>query len=238
MNKNQIRILLSLFFVFICVTSFAQTIKYVAYFPVPYLTHKTINAQTVYFAGKENGLQDKFSTTDLYTVEVKGTLTANKVNSRKDMELRDSSNTTTPISTILSIGTEDGSVTGNQRGKFIVDKAGGILNISAIESSQINKLQADDALNIKAVYWKDDVSGNPLCTNINIVEVARPIFKKQAASCANGIEPCSGVDKCHDVFPGTAHNLCWAPLRIKGTYDYQYYLIAYDGNTCPGYGDE
>ncbi len=234
MNKNQIRILLSLFLISICGTLFAQTVKYVAYFPVPYLTHKTINAQTAYFAGKENGLQDKFSATELYTVEVKGTLTTNTVNSRKDMELKDSTNNATPITTDLIVGSPDESF----RGKFIVDKDGGTLNISAIESSQINKLQADDALNINSVYWMDDVSGNPICANGNIREVKRPIFQKQFASCANNINPCSGVNKCHDVFPGTAHNLCWAPLRIKGTYDYQYYLIAYDGDTCPGYSNE
>lgn len=223
MSRNRITFLVSLFLITVTGSLCAQTVKYVAYFPVPYLSHKTINAQTVYFAGRENGLAYKKPTAlDKNTVDVKGTLTANSVHAKKDLELEDSTNTS-PVITVDIVSGEnvDWSMV-NANGTFIVDKPSGQLGINSISSSSasgVKQLKADDSLTVKSINWKSGNNTDP--TNNGFVKTATNGNNYSSATTSN------------DGFPTGTTRFCWVPLRIKGTYEYQYYLIAYNGTTCP-----
>ncbi len=221
MNKSRITFFVSLFLIAVTGSLCAQTVKYVAYFPVPYLSHKTINAQTVYFAGRVNGLEDKKPTSlDKNTVDIKGNLSVNRIHAQKDLELKNSENTSTAITVDIVAGENVDWSMVNTGGTFIVDKASGELSISAISSnnsSGVKQLNADDSLTIKAVNWN---SGDTTDTTNNGFVKSPGNTYASASSSADG-------------FPIGTKRFCWVPLRIKGTYEYQYYLIAYNGTTCP-----
>ena len=76
MKINKLCFLSFLFLSALAISGYAQSIRYVAYFPVPYISHNVINANTAFFAGKDNA-----------TVEVTGNLSAESLITDKDLEL-------------------------------------------------------------------------------------------------------------------------------------------------------
>lgn len=219
MNKNRIIILLSLFLVFVSSSLFAQTVKYVAYFPVPYLSHTKITADTAFFAGRENGLKYKNpDASEGSTVTVGGTLTSEKISTQKDLELKTSN--THPTAVSFSVADAEG---GSGEGTLIVDKKDGVLNINKVgnntTTSKIKQLKADNDLSVKEIVWED--------------VTADTTDDDKYSAFVKGSNNYSSTTSSDDGFPIGTTRFCWSPLRIKGTYEYQYYLIAYDGDTCP-----
>lgn len=224
MNKNRIIILLSLFLVFVSSSLFAQTVKYVAYFPVPYLSHTKITADTAFFAGRENGLKYKNpNASEGSTVIVGGTLTSEKISTQKDLELKTSN--THPTAVSFSVADAEGM----GEGTLIVDKEFGELSINKVSNntttsrttSKIKQLKADNNLSVKEIVWEE--------------VTADTTDDDKYSAFVKGSENYSSTTPSENGFPIGTTRFCWSPLRIKGTYEYQYYLIAYDGDTCPGY---
>ena len=188
-------------FLFISVLSIiasAQSVRYVAYFPVPYITHEKIEANTAMFAGKDNAV-----------VTVGGTLKAYNLSSEKDLELRSTSTSPIKISGLYA-----GSIISNMdedswrpSGNFTVMGKGShaeLLNApTAMDNVNVGELKADTSLSLKEIKW---ISGSN--TNNAFVRGG-----------TNG-------------FPSGTTKLCWSPLRLRGSYEYQYYLIAISSGNC------
>ena len=230
MNKRRITFLLFLFLITVSGSVFAQTVKYVAYFPVPYLTHKKITAEKVYFAGRDNGLLYKDSNAqENKTVIINGGLRAGKVFSHKDMELK-----TTSSSSLGEVRVNVGTDYGNniiKNGNFVVDNSNSQLNIASTGAttwSAVTQLKADDSLNVKSIEWAD-----PSTSVDSFTATARP-SKQAFVKSTNNYSSSTASDT---GFPNGTTNFCWLPLRIKGTYEYQYYLVAYNGD-CPNFDIE
>ena len=178
----------------------AQAVRYVAYFPIPYVTHLRIEANTAYFAGRDNG-----------TLQIGGNLDLSdkSLESRKDLKLKTNSDSSISGDTNTTLNLSVGSKTTIYNGDFIVDNASSSLTIKALPSS-IGNLYGDETLEVKSISW-----GN----NSAFVKGSTTPSGSYALNIAEA--------------PNSTKKFCWSPLRIKGTYEYKYYLIAYDSNTCP-----
>lgn len=186
-------------FLFISVLSIiasAQSVRYVAYFPVPYITHEKIEANTAMFGGKDNAV-----------VTVGGTLKAYNLSSEKDLELRSTSTNPEKIK-----GLQVGSIISNMgedswrpSGNFTVMGKGShaeLLNaptsINEDDTVNVGELKADTSLSLKEIKWISGSNTNNALANL----------------------------------PSGTTKLCWSPLRLRGSYEYQYYLIAISSGNC------
>ena len=194
-------IILALAFLLLPVVLKAQSVKYVAYFPVPYVTHMKVEAANAYFAGRDSGV-----------VQISGNLASGSIGSSKDLILKTA---TTPISGNTSMSVVVGENFNNANGNFVVDNSASSLSFSNLKAQNatsnvaINTLNGDNNLQVKSIYWG---------TNKAFVK---------------GLTTTNSTYTSFGDIPSNTAKLCWSPLRIKGTYEYKYYLIAYNGNTCP-----
>lgn len=135
-------------FLFFPVVLKAQSVKYVAFFPIPYVTHARIEASEAFFAGKDNG-----------TLQVDGNFNLVNLSSDKDLILKTA--TTNPLS--QGVGLLVGAnYSGASSGDFIVDNTNSSLSISTLPASS-NALKADDTLKVKAISWYyNDTQTNPI----------------------------------------------------------------------------
>ena len=197
MKLGKFKFLFSLSFLFLSCFASAQTVKYVAFFPVPYITHQKIEVNKAYFAGRDGG-----------TVLIKGVLSAPVIRSNKDLYLI---NNESDNSTKLSVGGNSSSQISRTNGEFInSEKLTFDKFKEGSENTLVNSLVADTKLYIKALKW---------------------------ASNAAFIKGDSDTDTTYATLtngaPSSTTRFCWSPLRIKGTYEYKYYLIAFDDDNCP-----
>lgn len=208
-NKSYFLSFLLLFALSVC--AYAQSVRYVAYFPVPYLTHQKIEANTAYFAGKDGA-----------KVEVEGRFQGANLVTAKDLEVK---GTSSPSAVIQGVNV-GGSVS-DTTGDFVVDKQNGTLSFTNVPktttqsilngepvtfiTNSVNELKADNNLKVKAVKWR---SGS---------DVNNTFIKDSESSSSTSV--LTG-------FPSDTKKLCWMPLRLKGSYEYQYYLVAVT-DCCP-----
>ena len=178
---------------------YAQTVKYVAYFPVPYISHNKLIANKAYFAGADGA-----------KVEINGNLTADSLTTDKDLKI---SNTNAIAWNIYWLyAGKATSNPSNKGGRFVmVNSSGGTLNITNTPTV-IGEVQADNILKLKAVKWNN-------ASQVGFVKSASNQFGSATSS--------------DDGFPIGTTKLCWAPLRLRGSYEYQYYLIAINSGDCP-----
>ena len=211
-NKSYLLSFLFLFVLSVC--AYAQSVRYVAYFPVPYLTHQKIKANTAYFAGKDGAV-----------VEVAGGFYGQNLSTAKDLELK-----MIPVAAnsgvILPEINVGGSVS-DTTGDFVVDKQDGNITFTIVPkvteetiingepamvvTNSVNELKADNNLKVKAIKWKSNGSANNTF-----------VKGSQASSATTELTG----------FPSDTKKLCWMPLRLKGSYEYQYYLVAVT-DCCP-----
>ncbi len=206
MKTNKLYFLSFLFLFALSVCAYSQTVRYVAYFPVPYISHQVVNVDTAHFAGKDGA-----------SVEVNGKLTATSLSADKDLLLASSSASAGTVG-MLNVGSNS-----DTKGKFIVNKTSGQLTLTNIPTAgstgavNANEVKADETLKVKNVKWVKDSS-----TNYNgLVKGYNSIV--------------NGANVAYNSFPVETKNLCWKPLRLKGSYEYQYYLIAISGTDCDTY---
>lgn len=218
MKANKSYFLSFLFLFILSVCAYTQSVRYVAYFPVPYLAHQKIEANTAYFAAKDGA-----------KVEVVGSFQGANLTTAKDLELKTninaSSGTAIPK---INVGGNIVDTTGD----FVVDKENGkitftnapkvtetsLLNGEPVTflTNSVNELKADNNLKVKAVKWRSvDQNNNAVVNNA---------FVKDSQS--------SSSTSVLTGFPSDTKKLCWMPLRLKGSYEYQYYLVAVT-DCCP-----
>lgn len=188
-----------------CLTN-AQTVRYVAFFPIPYITHTKVEVDTAYFAGRDDG-----------RLKVGGSLSVPTINASKDLVF--SSTTSTAAGAVnLSAGAFD--VAETEYGDFLVLGEDKKITFTAFTSgsdaTQTDQLKADDSMELKAINWGSNIA-----------------FKKGTSSPSNDFSKMNAQNAASTGAPSDTVRFCWSPLRIKGTFEYQYYLIAYDGDTCP-----
>lgn len=207
----------------LAVPASAQTVRYVAYFPIPYISHQKIEADTAYFAGKDGA-----------EVSVGGQLTAQSLNTKRDLELISTAASSTIDKLSVGILADDDS-NSSDSGDFVVNRQGGTLNLTqlthhgdglqlasqegTIESSQttsthLQELKADSELKISNIKWR----------------WGQQTYKAFVMSTTNSFESATSSD---DGIPIGTTKLCWSPLRLKGSYEYKYYLIAIKDGNCP-----
>lgn len=213
-NKSYFLSFLLLFALSVC--AYAQSVRYVAYFPVPYLTHQKIEANTAYFAGKDGA-----------KVEVEGMFQGANLVTAKDLEVTGTSSTSAVIQ-----GVNVGGSVSDTTGDFVVDKQNGTLSFTnvpktttqsilngepvTIITNSVNELKADNNLKVKAVKWRSVDQNNNAVVNNAFVKGSQ---SSSSTSVLTG-------------FPSDTKKLCWMPLRLKGSYEYQYYLVAVT-DCCP-----
>lgn len=206
MKISKLYFLSFLFLFVLAVSAYSQTVRYVAYFPVPYISHMTLNADTAYFAGKDNA-----------SVSVTGNLSAENLRTEKDLELNSTTNT---AGNVQALNVNTGADI--RDGSLVVNRVSGQLaltNVPTPESTgavNADTIEADDSLQIGEVKW---VKNNTENYN-GFVASTSTSFGSAEFTEAPGM-------------PLNTKRLCWKPLRLKGSYEYQYYLIAVDTTTCP-----
>ncbi len=206
MKINRCYFLSFLFLFALSVCAYAQSVRYVAYFPVPYVSHQVINVDTAYFAGKDGA-----------SVDITGNLTATNLDAQKDLVLQSTSSTAGTVS-LLSVGENS-----DTKGNFVVNKTSGQLTLTNVPTPAItggvnaNEIKADETLKVNTVKWVKDNN-----TNYNGLVKSNMSYLSSVNSVATG-------------FPIETKKLCWKPLRLKGSYEYQYYLIAINGTDCDTY---
>ena len=189
-----------------CFTS-AQTVRYVAFFPIPYITHTKVEVGTAYFAGRDEG-----------KLEIGGNLSAPTISASKDLAF--SSAISTAAGTVgISAGALDSTET--EYGDFLVLGGDKKITFTAFTSgtddaTQTDKLNADNSMELKAINWGSNIA-----------------FKKGTTSPSDSFSKMDAQNAASTGAPSDTARFCWSPLRIQGTFEYQYYLIAYDGDTCP-----
>ena len=188
-----------------CLTN-AQTVRYVAFFPIPYITHTKVEVDTAYFAGRDDG-----------RLKVGGSLSVPTINASKDLVF--SSTTSTAAGAVnLSAGVFD--VAETEYGDFLVLGEDKKITFTAFTSgsddTQTDQLKADDSMELKAINWGSYIA-----------------FKKGTTSPSDDFSEMNAQNDASTGAPSDTVRFCWSPLRIKGTFEYQYYLIAYNGDTCP-----
>ena len=208
---------ISFLFLFVfAVLSYAQTVRYVAYFPVPYVSHQTIQADKSLFAGKDGA-----------KVEVAGTFQANNLNTSRDLELKSTAASSFNVKE-LNVGTLDsgfGDTAWVASGDFVVDKEDGKIILQNLPTPystgavNANEVKADEQLDNKNILWKGTGTGD---------DSEYDGFKRGNISFST-----TALHSNHPGFPMETKRLCWVPLRLKGSYEYQYYLIAVNSSTCP-----
>ena len=201
MRITRLIFLFSLISLFMPCFTNAQTVRYVAFFPVPYITHMKVNVNTAYFAGRDEG-----------KLEIKGDLSVPTIIASKDLDF--SSSTSTATNTVdLSAGSNNSD---EDYGDFVVLGANKTITFSSLTSTVAEDLNADDTMNLKSINWGNNI-----------------VFKKGTTNPTDDFSKMNALDDNTTGFPSNTTRLCWSPLRIKGTFEYQYYLIAYSGSTCP-----
>lgn len=188
-----------------CLTN-AQTVRYVAFFPIPYITHTKVEVDTAYFAGRDDG-----------RLKVGGSLSVPTINASKDLVF--SSTTSTAAGAVnLSAGAFD--VAETEYGDFLVLGEDKKITFTAFTSdsdtTQTDQLKADDSMELKVITWGNNIA-----------------FKKGTSSPSADFSKMNAQNAASTGAPSDTVRFCWSPLRIKGTFEYQYYLIAYNGDTCP-----
>lgn len=161
----------------------AQTIRYVAYFPVPYLSHKTLTVnKAAYFAGLDRG--------SVAVQEAK----ANSLSTERDLEIRLGATTSQPLVQVGSLNNQNGT-----KGVFMVDKGQLTIDSDITSLTGFTQVNSDNNLKVENIYW-----GNNKVFDTSLLQSAG------------------------------AKILCWLPLRVAGTYNYRYYLVAWNNSSnCP-----
>ena len=147
MKYNKFHFILSLILLLVPGFIFAQTIRNVAYFPIPYVGHKTFTAKTAHLCSIDNPSN----------CMVYGGLITTSIKAERDIELLAgaSSNSNVYVGSLYNnLDTTTGS--------FIVNAASNnqitIYNLN----NSVRQINADNNLNVKSIQWK---SGN----NSNVV---------------------------------------------------------------------
>lgn len=113
-----------------------HTIKGVAYFPTPYLTHTSIKVNQAYFA---NGVGDG-------QINIADSLTFSNLTAKKDLRLTSDSNT---VINNIYVGTQGNAQAG---GSFIAGT--NTLTVSNLLGSP-RQINSDNFLKVKSIYWQN-----------------------------------------------------------------------------------
>lgn len=164
----------------------AQTLKYVAYFPVPYLSHNNVTVSKTAYSS---------------VVSSSGLTTANSISTEKDLKVSFETQPTVPVS--VYAGSDNNRNYDN--GVFMVGGNNPTLTIKSANMA-LNQVNADDRLTVGSINWYKNSQNN--------IYQAYKVFDKER-------------------IPSDTKYLCWLPLRIRGTFNYQYYLVAWPEDGCP-----
>ena len=178
MKINKWFVFFVLSFLLVPVFTFAQSIKYVAYFPSPNVFHQKINAKKLY-ARNLAGLDS-------------GGWTVSAINAEKDLDI--SAKIAPYIKEVQS------GFTSKIKGEGTYYDYGMNFN-TTVDVSQLNA----NSLSFTNLLWVGPGSNK------------------------------YGFQSSQTGWPNTtSYKFCWSSLRIKGTYEYRYYLIfVAEGDTCP-----
>lgn len=148
MKYNRFYFILSLILLLVPGLISAQTIRNVAYFPIPYVSHKTFTANTAYLCSIDNPT----------TCQVDGNLITNNIKAERDIELLVGVSST-PQVYVGSLYNNNDTTTGS----FIVNATNNnkITISTDLVAGQIN---ADNNLTLNSIKWKvgsNDITAFP-----------------------------------------------------------------------------
>lgn len=206
MKKNKLYFLSFLFLFALAVSGYGQSVRYVAYFPVPYVSHNIITADTAYFAGKDDAV-----------IDVLGAFSTNGISTDKDLVVDTLADN---LKTVANLNVGAGSAEND--GNFVVHRVDSSLSFDNIPTPAVTNgvnadtMKADMELLVNEINWSNN-SGGKFRGFVKDTSVS------MSGASANG-------------YPNDAKTLCWKALRLKGSYEYQYYLIAIpSGTICANY---
>ena len=137
MKISKLNLLFSLFLLAAPVFLSAQTVKYVAYFPVPYLTHTIITAQRANFATGDNT-----------SVTISGKLTTDSIKAEKDLKID------MPSSNPLNLTVGSGPTSYKYVQPTGINTPGNIeFSLPTDNNKQIGQVKADNQLAVNSIKW-------------------------------------------------------------------------------------
>lgn len=136
MNISKLKFLFSLFLLAAPVFLSAQTVRYVAYFPVPYITHTKITAQRANFATGDNIL-----------VNVSGKLITDSIKAEKDLKIN------IPSSNQLNLTAGSGPNSYKYVQPTGITTPGNITFSLSGNNKQIGQVKADVGLTVSSIKW-------------------------------------------------------------------------------------
>ena len=185
MKTSKLNFLFSLFLLAAPVFVSAQTVKYVAYFPVPYLTHKTITAQRANFATGDNT-----------SATISGKLTTSSIKAEKDLKINIPSSN--PLKLTVGSGPESYKYvqpTGiNTSGKIT-------FSLPTNNNKQIGQVKADNQLTVKSIKWPQGTAFPAINSPTNAVRACwyslrikgTNEYRHYLVTTANGISECENL---------------------------------------------
>lgn len=146
MKYNRFYFILSLILLLVPGLISAQTIRNVAYFPIPYVAHKTFTANTAHLCSIDSP----------ETCQVDGNLITNNIKAERDLKLLTGASNT-PHIYVGSLYNNSDSTTGS----FIVNAASNN-KITITTSLLVGQINADNNLTLNSIKWKvgtSDITG-------------------------------------------------------------------------------
>ena len=144
MKYNKFHFILSLILLLVPGFIFAQTIRNVAYFPIPYVGHKTFTAKTAHLCSIDNPSN----------CMVYGALTTTNIKAERDIELLAGASSDSNAY-VGSLYNNPDTTTGS----FIVNAASNNkITISNLIS--VRQINADNDLKVKSIKWQSGSNSN------------------------------------------------------------------------------